>query len=239
MNQLAGLALFGAFSVAIVPLAGRAPSATSAPSAVRVLTCQGEAVVRPARYALSCTDASASLEKIHWTSWTAASATATAVYVHNSCTPSCARGRVVRYLATLRFAAPKRTRDGLRFSVVQYAYRVAASSPLLQAPLQAPCAIAPMLAALQSDYGSKVRVVYNGHLVCAGNLAEISVMIERSDALAPGSTGPVGAPHGALMRYGHGTWHPVDFARPNPYCTADGRQTVAVPAALGQVCGIQ
>lgn len=238
-KRRSALALLGALGVAAVPLAGRARNAASTPATVRVLTCQGTAVVRPVRYVLSCAHANASFEKIRWTSWTAASATASAVYLHNTCTPSCARGPMVRSAVTLVLAAPKRAHDGLLFSVVRYRYHVVTSLHLPQAPPQVPCAAGPMVAALQSEYGAKVRVVSNGYLACAGNLAEISVMIERRDALAPGSTGPVGAPHGALMRYAHGRWHPVDLARPNPYCTADGRQTVAVPAALGQVCGIQ
>lgn len=103
----------------------------------------------------------------------------------------------------------------------------------------APCDAAPMVAALQADYGTKVRIVYNNHLVCAGNLAEISVMVDNLESAKPGYAGPVGSPHGALMIYSGGAWHQVDLSRPNPYCTSDGAQTAAVPPALGTVCGIQ
>ena len=64
-------------------------------------------------------------------------------------------------------------------------------------------------------------------------------MVENLESSTPGFSGPVGAPHGALMRYADGFWHEVDLARPNRYCTPDGRQTAAVPSALGKVCGIQ
>ncbi len=103
----------------------------------------------------------------------------------------------------------------------------------------AECRSAVMVAALQRSYGPRVRILYNGHLACAGNLAEISVMIANLESARPGYTGPVGSPHGALMEYSHGAWHEVDLSRPNPYCTPDGRQTTAVPKALGTVCGIQ
>jgi hypothetical protein len=103
----------------------------------------------------------------------------------------------------------------------------------------APCDAAAVVAALQASYGPQVRIVYNGHLSCAGSLAEISVMVDNLESSAPGYTGPVGSPHGALMRYARGGWEPVDLSRPNRYCTADGRQTAAVPRALGTVCGIQ
>ena len=106
-------------------------------------------------------------------------------------------------------------------------------------PEPPPCDAKAMVAALQADYGPKVRIVYGNHLVCAGDLAEISVMVNNLQSSKPGYTGPVGSPHGALMKYAKGAWHPVDLSKPNPYCTPDGRQTSAVPAALGTVCGIQ
>lgn len=41
------------------------------------------------------------------------------------------------------------------------------------------------------------------------------------------------------LRYAGGAWRPVDPSKPNPYGALDGRQTAAVPRALGTVCGIQ
>jgi hypothetical protein len=48
--------------------------------------------VEPAEIILACADHGALLENLHWTSWTAASATAIGTLVYNDCTPDCADG---------------------------------------------------------------------------------------------------------------------------------------------------
>src|ERR1039458_7541353 len=48
--------------------------------------------VEPAEIVLACADYNAVLEALHWTSWTAASATAVGTLVYNDCTPNCAEG---------------------------------------------------------------------------------------------------------------------------------------------------
>jgi hypothetical protein len=48
--------------------------------------------VEPAEIVLACADYNAILESLHWTSWTAASATAVGTFVYNDCTPNCAEG---------------------------------------------------------------------------------------------------------------------------------------------------
>lgn len=240
MMRPIGVGLAGALLAAALPAAAASAVRAGAPALPHVLTCAGTAVLRPARYVLSCADANSYFEKMHWTSWGRATARGAGIFVRNTCTPTCAQGRFVRHPATLVLATPEKTKYGLLFSVVRYQYTVSSSSRLPLAPAAtAACAVAPMLAALQRAYGPKVRVVYNGHLVCAGNLAEIAVLIANRASATPGYSGPVGSPHGALMHAVNGAWHEVDLAKPNPYCTADGRQTAAVPAALGRVCGIQ
>lgn len=241
MKRPVVLGLAGALAATALPAAAAAAaSATNALPLPHVLTCAGTAVLRPARYVLSCADANSYFEKVHWTSWGRATARGAGIFVRNTCTPTCAQGRFVRHPATIVLATPEKTKYGLLFSVVRYQYTVSSSASLpLKPHASAPCAVAPMLAVLQRAYGPTVRVLYNGHLVCVGNLAEIAVMTANRASATPGYSGPVGSPHGALMHYASGAWHEVDLAKPNPYCTADGRQTAAVPAALGRVCGIQ
>jgi hypothetical protein len=48
--------------------------------------------VEPAEIVLACADYNAILESLHWTSWTASSATAVGTFVYNDCTPNCAEG---------------------------------------------------------------------------------------------------------------------------------------------------
>jgi hypothetical protein len=48
--------------------------------------------VEPAEIVLACADYNAILESLHWTSWTATSATAVGTFVYNDCTPNCAEG---------------------------------------------------------------------------------------------------------------------------------------------------
>ena len=101
------------------------------------------------------------------------------------------------------------------------------------------CDPTAMVTALQSQYGAQDKIAYNNHVVCAGNLAEISVLIESAAASQPGYQGPMGSPHGALMQYSGGTWAQIDLSKPNPYCTSSGQATGAAPASLGTICGVQ
>ncbi len=48
--------------------------------------------VEPAEIVLACADYNAILESLHWTGWTATSATAVGTFVYNDCTPNCAAG---------------------------------------------------------------------------------------------------------------------------------------------------
>jgi hypothetical protein len=120
--------------VALGVLAGTdAPASLASsthPAARSVLTCAGKTAVRPANYVLACADANAYFSAIHWTSWTSRSATATATFVQNNCTPTCAAGKFVKYPARLVLSQPKSTKLGVLFSVVRYSYRVSASSTL-------------------------------------------------------------------------------------------------------------
>jgi len=48
--------------------------------------------VEPTEIVLACADYNTLLEALHWTSWTATSATAVGTLVYNDCTPNCAEG---------------------------------------------------------------------------------------------------------------------------------------------------
>lgn len=133
-----GVALVASVALAsLCPVATSVTAASAAPAFPRVLTCAGKTVVRPARYVLACADANTYFDKIHWKSWGATSATGTATYVQNTCTPTCAQGSFVRRPAALTLSKPKKTPYGLLFSVIHYRYLVAVSSTLPLKPLSA------------------------------------------------------------------------------------------------------
>ena len=136
MERLAGAVLVATLAMA-VPAAIAAPASTSAPSLPRVLTCAGKAVVKPASYGLACADANSYFVRIHWTSWSRTSARASATYVQNTCTPTCAEGHFVSYPGKLTLFAPKLTKYGLLFSAIRYSYTVSTSSTLPLEPLSA------------------------------------------------------------------------------------------------------
>jgi hypothetical protein len=81
------------------PAAGQPPAATTAPAAaapvdaqVRVYGNCKTPAVEPAEIVLACADYGALLAGLHWTSWTATSATAVGTLEYNDCAPSCAAG---------------------------------------------------------------------------------------------------------------------------------------------------
>ena len=102
--------------VAALGLAGCASASTAAPGNVTAKTLPAASVpataaglpsvdagievygncktptVEPTEIVLACADYNALLEALHWTSWTATSATAVGTFVYNDCTPNCAEG---------------------------------------------------------------------------------------------------------------------------------------------------
>ncbi len=71
--------------------------------------------VEPAEIVLACADYNALLESLHWTSWTAASATAVGTFVYNDCTPNCADGHFHHIPGTrVTLTVPSRTAGGQR-----------------------------------------------------------------------------------------------------------------------------
>ena len=70
------------------------PSTTVVPSdtAIGVYGNCTNPSVEPAEIVLACADYGALLQGLHWTSWTAAGATAVGTLVYNDCVPDCANG---------------------------------------------------------------------------------------------------------------------------------------------------
>ena len=88
-----------ATTTASAPTAGPTPAATTAPPAAAPVDAQVEVygncttpTVEPAEIVLACADYGVMLDGLHWTSWTATSATAVGTLEYNDCTPSCAAG---------------------------------------------------------------------------------------------------------------------------------------------------
>ncbi|MGH8980623.1 MAG: hypothetical protein ACRDWE_06320 [Acidimicrobiales bacterium] len=110
-------------------------SASASAKSPRVLDCAGRAVIRPGSYVLSCADANAYFDDIHWTSWDATAAVASATFVENTCTPTCAGGHFVKHPARLALSDPRVTRHGRLFSEIRYRYTVSTRSSLPIEPL--------------------------------------------------------------------------------------------------------
>jgi hypothetical protein len=69
-----------------------APPVDAVDAAIEVYgNCQKPSV-EPTEIVLACADYNTLLEALHWTSWTATSATAVGTLVYNDCTPNCAEG---------------------------------------------------------------------------------------------------------------------------------------------------
>jgi hypothetical protein len=87
----------------------------SVDAAIKVYgNCQKPSV-EPAEIVLACADYNALLEDLHWTSWTAARATAVGTLVYNDCTPNCAEGHFRHVPGTrVTLTVPSRGAGGQR-----------------------------------------------------------------------------------------------------------------------------
>jgi hypothetical protein len=71
--------------------------------------------VEPTEIVLACADYNALLQALHWTSWTATSATAVGTFVYNDCTPNCAEGHFHHVPGTrVTLTVPSRSASGQR-----------------------------------------------------------------------------------------------------------------------------
>jgi hypothetical protein len=99
------------------------PTSTQVPSVSASCNVPGTPPsVRPSGIVLACADGNASLSHLVWSSWTLSAATATGVYVHNTCSPNCAQGKFVSTPATVRLDYPIRTSAGVEFGGISFTY---------------------------------------------------------------------------------------------------------------------
>lgn len=101
-----------------------APLATGA--TVKVLTCAGAQVVRPANYVISCADANAQLTKTTWTTWSSVRAAGTTDFALNLCNPNCASSKLT-FLphSSVLFYDPVTTKRGRLFERLSVRYVLA------------------------------------------------------------------------------------------------------------------
>jgi hypothetical protein len=90
--------------------------ATTAPAVASNIRVYGDCTtpsVEPSEIILACADKKSLLENLHWTSWTAAGATAVGTSVYDDCTPDCARGHFHEVPGTtVALSSPVRGGDG-------------------------------------------------------------------------------------------------------------------------------
>ncbi|HEV2426712.1 MAG TPA: hypothetical protein VGS61_00665 [Acidimicrobiales bacterium] len=109
----------GAIALAAASFAvGLSAAAAPLPPLPTGVGCEANAHVRPAQVILSCADDNSYFGSIHWTTWTAASATGTGQFMLNSCTPNCATSRVVDRGA-VRLVASDPTSSAGRFAFIR------------------------------------------------------------------------------------------------------------------------
>lgn len=116
----------GAVALALAlaaPAAALVPGDAGAAPAPGLLACSGHVVRRPTTFVIACADGYTRLRAIHWTSWGAATATATATFGLNPCTPYCAASAIRYYPhATVRLGDPLRTSHGILYSTMVVHY---------------------------------------------------------------------------------------------------------------------
>jgi hypothetical protein len=103
---------------ASVPATSAPATATGLPSADAGIEVYGNCKtpsVEPTEIVLACADYKTLLEALHWTSWTATSATAVGTLVYSDCTPNCAEGHFHNVPGTrVTLTVPARTASGQR-----------------------------------------------------------------------------------------------------------------------------
>ena len=125
IGLVAALALAGCASApkapkaapaARTPKASAQAAAASRPSVDAGIEVYGNCEtpsVEPAEIVLACADYNALLEALHWTRWTAATATAVGTLVYNDCTPNCAEGNFHHVAGTrVTLTVPARSPSG-------------------------------------------------------------------------------------------------------------------------------
>ncbi len=74
---------------------------------VQVTDCN-RALYKPQTIVLACGDGNMGLVNLKWSRWSQSHASGSGVYAYNTCTPSCASGRLKRIGATVTLSKPIR-----------------------------------------------------------------------------------------------------------------------------------
>lgn len=91
----------------------------------KALTCQGNEVVRPRDFVLSCADDNAQLTQTKWSSWTGSGAAGITTFGLNLCKPYCAASKMSYFPNShVTFSAPMQTSHGKLFSLLTVRYRL-------------------------------------------------------------------------------------------------------------------
>lgn len=97
--------------------------ASAAPSETAIVDCAGDLVTRPSSIVLTCGDASVSINKITWSSWTANAAKGKGTLAWNTCLPkTCVDGIVEKYPVRIVLGGLASGTEGSVFSKVRLAF---------------------------------------------------------------------------------------------------------------------
>ena len=105
LGFLAGCA--SARSATTVPGSSRAVNVAASQRSTVVVGCSGQQQTRPSSFVLTCADANDALTGLHWASWAGGQAFGTGTEKVNTCTPSCAAGKLVAYPALITLWRPE------------------------------------------------------------------------------------------------------------------------------------
>ncbi|MDA8292065.1 MAG: hypothetical protein M0Z33_10375 [Actinomycetota bacterium] len=127
----AAVALAGSL-LSVAAISSPGPAAAASPSraphaavVVRMLTCAGKPVVRPANFVISCADANSELTRTHWTRWTTAGATGITRFGLNLCNPYCSASKISFFpRSVVHLSAPVVTKHGRLFSKLLVTYKL-------------------------------------------------------------------------------------------------------------------
>ena len=97
-------------------------SSAAAPATPRVTDCGTHPSARPARITIACGDGNLYLDKLHWSAWASARATATGRAEQNDCKPYCAAGHFHSYPVDVTLTKPVATPQGRMFSTVKLVF---------------------------------------------------------------------------------------------------------------------
>jgi len=96
---------------------------TNKPPLPTLLTCANTEVLRPQQFVVDCRSSRAQLEGVHWSNWTADSASGSGIWVVDNCIPNCASGRVTRQHSIVAARTPVPAHKGTVFYLLTVTYQ--------------------------------------------------------------------------------------------------------------------